>query len=570
MGRAGRIEYVRLCDIVMYVHLINTQKPVNRHQVLEDWIQTKTPVALYEAMLRTMERGYVPSERAKVEAKTFSMEHREVIRGASETTSGAKKKNSLSETFDEQQQKNPQEDREDDSDHDDVLEPETAQEHTSIFEYTETGADATEEDYTVPSMLGSPTSMDSPPAKDEDDKSSEDYSEEDFSDDFSDEAQEEEDVVVVVVEPPITIVVEPAPESQPLKSTTRQAETIECDVSLTPKNPVHENNHASPRTTGSPESSTSSHVEPNDNDNDNAKIGSEHLTFGMMMQHIPAYEDLPNYLTGGAQVCGLERPLGIALALLHVARHGLHISELRDLIELVLSRENKSASQECSKARDQDEFANLSTTSSRVFQSSTRDDNHDPSKLSNDDWAQLQRALPILGVIEAHSILILPFCVEGLRDCIWWRYLGSERMERRYHEYFILYFEAHAISFRRVEELPWHYNCCYRWKGLKDCLANIDTFRLFFTSTFKGELNSYWTLLSHGPLYVAPPLAAPESSRDEDLPQLLPPEEQRVVPFDLVKEYTKSLEDWYNVTKPTTSSLTTLIDTVRHASIIFI
>ncbi|GLD94504.1 hypothetical protein PINS_up003115 [Pythium insidiosum] len=251
---------------------------------------------------------------------------------------------------------------------------------------------------------------------------------------------------------------------------------------------------------------------------------------------------MPEYLTGGVYVPGLGELLGHALCLLYVSRHGLLQNELKFILNAVVTEEKQTASaaQSGSGLHRKASFSNVSSLA-----------DESPTAFSEDQWRALQRALKALGVLAVQDVLVLPICKEALRDVIWWRYIGSERGEQRYHQWLIRFFRIHPTTFRRVEELPWHLKRCYQWDALRSVLVNLPMFQLMYTANFKSELFGYWRLLIDGPL---PRYNAAEHSAAAASDSI-----SYTLPFDVVKEYGKSVDAWYRSARPTTKAFTSVV-----------
>ncbi|KAJ0396382.1 hypothetical protein P43SY_004139 [Pythium insidiosum] len=245
---------------------------------------------------------------------------------------------------------------------------------------------------------------------------------------------------------------------------------------------------------------------------------------------------MPEYLTGGVYVPGLGELLGHALGLLYVSRHGLLQNELKFILNAVVTEEKQTAQAEPGLQRK----ASFATVTSITDES--------PTAFTEEQWRALQRALKTLGVLSVQDVLVLPICKDVLRDVVWWRYIGSERGEQKYHQWLIRFFRIHPTTFRRVEELPWHLKRCYHWDALRSVLVNLPMFQLMYTANFKSELFSYWRLLIDGPL---PLYNAAEQSAHDGLSYTLP--------FDIVKEYGKSVDAWYKSARPTTKAFTAVV-----------
>ncbi|TYZ57135.1 hypothetical protein PybrP1_002569, partial [[Pythium] brassicae (nom. inval.)] len=247
-------------------------------------------------------------------------------------------------------------------------------------------------------------------------------------------------------------------------------------------------------------------------------------------------ELLPAYISGGRLVSPLGELLGRALCLLYVCRHGLLTNELRFILNAIVTEERESSQPLHRKAT----FSNVKNL-----------DAYRLTGFSEPEWKALLRALRELGVLFVQDVLVLPVCNEVLREVVWWRYIGSERREQTYHQWLIRFFRIHPTTFRRVEELPWHLQRCYQWDALRSVLVSLPMFQLLYTANYKHELFGYWRTLTDGPLLLYSAAAAGPSE---------PP--VFALPFDVVKEYGKSIEDWYKSARPPTKTFTPMVQLV--------
>ncbi|EQC30790.1 hypothetical protein SDRG_11551 [Saprolegnia diclina VS20] len=252
----------------------------------------------------------------------------------------------------------------------------------------------------------------------------------------------------------------------------------------------------------------------------------------------------PVYVTGGRDVLGLRGLLGKALCVLYVARHGLLVNELKSLVNAMAIAEKEhihGLPDENDDTRDLDSLLKESIPKllppKLAFQEST--------------WSTLLSALRTLGFLFLQDIVLFPMCYDSLRDLVYWRYIGSPKAEMAYHNWLVRFFICHPPTFRRVEELPWHLTFCKRWFALKEVLVNLPMFQLLFTANYKTELFSYWKTLSEGSAVggsVAPSSSDTVDNGDDQ-------RKHHPVTFDVVREYNKSLDDWYHCARPTTKQL---------------
>lgn len=250
-------------------------------------------------------------------------------------------------------------------------------------------------------------------------------------------------------------------------------------------------------------------------------------------------ELLPAYIAGGQPVSPLGELLGRAFCLLYVCRHGLLTNELRFILNAIVTEERESSQPLHRKAT----FSNVKNL-----------DAHRLTGFAEPEWKALLRALKVLGVLFVQDVLVLPLCKEVVREVVWWRYIGSERREQTYHQWLIRFFRIHPTTFRRVEELPWHLQRCYQWDALRTVLVSLPMFQLLYTANYKHELFGYWKTLTDGPLLLYTAANANTGGANEPLVYTLP--------FDVVKEYSKSMEDWYKSARPPTKTFTQMVQLV--------
>lgn len=248
---------------------------------------------------------------------------------------------------------------------------------------------------------------------------------------------------------------------------------------------------------------------------------------------IPGTKELPVYLSGGRYVPPLGELLGQALCLLYVSRHGMLVNELRYILNAVVldTRENEQQNQLHRKSS----FSNVRNMG----------DDSSLTAFSEDEWKALMRAMRPLGLLFFQNVIVLPICKEVVRDLVWWRYIGSEKVEQQYHQWMIRFFRIHPTTFRRVEELPWHLKRCFQWDALRHVLVNLAMFQLLYTANFKTELFGYWKTLTDGPLLLY----------NTDPPVF-------TKPFDIVREYGRSIDDWYRSARPPTKTFTPIVQLV--------
>ncbi|KDO35204.1 hypothetical protein SPRG_00050 [Saprolegnia parasitica CBS 223.65] len=259
----------------------------------------------------------------------------------------------------------------------------------------------------------------------------------------------------------------------------------------------------------------------------------------------------PVYVTGGREVLGLRGLLGKALCVLYVARHGLLVNELKSLVNAMAIAEKEhihGLPDENEEALNRDLDSLLKESFPKLL----------PPKLAFQEstWSTLLSALRTLGFLFLQDIVLFPLCADSLRDLVYWRYIGSPKAEMAYHNWLVRFFICHPPTFRRVEELPWHLTFCKRWHALKEVLVNLPMFQLLFTANYKTELFSYWKTLSEGSAVGGSVAPSSDVEGGDD------PRKQRPITFDVVREYNKSLDDWYHCARPSTKQLLPVLQTM--------
>jgi hypothetical protein len=219
-------------------------------------------------------------------------------------------------------------------------------------------------------------------------------------------------------------------------------------------------------------------------------------------------DPVPQYLLGGSPVKGVADWIGQALCLSFVSRIGLSIAELFDILEYI--------------ARDDlDEFfaakAAAGESSSIVRTPRLHEDN---ALVSQETKLALLRALDSIGAVSTNGDIWIPICEVKRRREIRNRYMKSEQGEyilsltsdgiytegmenlpsptSRWRHHMIRFFKRLPPCKRRAQEVPYQLEGTGRWQGLKDALADLDCFRIKWTSGNRSrwELYRMWKTLS--------------------------------------------------------------------------
>jgi hypothetical protein len=453
------------------------------HAVLEGWLVADSQAQLLESILRTMEVGYTPTDKAKADARQFLHENRSTL-----AADAASRRSVGSSSTSPEKQHASYAARSSGS-----VSPQKT--HFVIPEFSQRGARArTNMELPFDEVLHDSDGVDKPAYR-------------------RHNSQHETSEVVVSLRPEATKSVVASIPALPVTAAAA------VSGNATPANlTLAENSFPlKPR----PGSSTAE-----------SKSCDKLLSRTSM-------DSMPPYLTGGLYVSPLGDLLGRALSLLYVSRHGLLEKELKFILNAVVTEERQLA-ESTTKLHRKASFSNVKNLSTE-----------NPTAFSDAEWKALLRALKPLGILSVQDVLVLPTCKEVLRDVVWWRYIGSERAEQQYHQWLIRFFRIHPTTFRRVEELPWHLKRCYQWDTLRNVLVNLPMFQLLYTANYKNELFGYWKLLMDGPL---PLYSVTDATSCEQLTY--------AVAFDVVKEYGKSVEDWYKAAKPTTKVFTAMLQLV--------
>ncbi|OQS04179.1 hypothetical protein THRCLA_03571 [Thraustotheca clavata] len=306
----------------------------------------------------------------------------------------------------------------------------------------------------------------------------------------------------------------------------------------------------SPQTSCSHDDCEESHTLPPQPETPNTPQNTDkkHTMQPVPSRHAVSY---PIYVTGGREIVGLQNLLGKALCLLYVARHGLLLHELKSLVNAMILSEKEHIVGVPDEIEDPND---------REFDSLLREvyPKVSKSKMAFQDslWTSLLNSLKALGFIFLQDIVLFPLCYDALRDLVYWRYIGSPKAEQAYHNWLVRFFTCHPPSFRRVEELPWHLTFCKRWHALKEVLVNLPMFQLLFTANFKTELFSYWKTLSEGSVVNG------STTESCDVSDGTTKQAKQVITFDVVREYNKSLDDWYHAMRPSTKQLLPVIQSM--------
>ena len=134
------------------------------------------------------------------------------------------------------------------------------------------------------------------------------------------------------------------------------------------------------------------------------------------------------------------------------------------------------------------------------------------------------------------------FSHEIYREVVYEKYIGTQESLIRWHHLMAKFFGQLPPCDRKLECLPYHLEVAGLWSRVKNCLTDIEMFRLWWTPKFKKEFISLWASLT----------ARPELNSINRENQLISNESQanpRPV-YDIVEEYAKSLDEFRDVKEP--------------------
>lgn len=258
-----------------------------------------------------------------------------------------------------------------------------------------------------------------------------------------------------------------------------------------------------------------------------------------------APHQLPPYLAGGCYVGPLSKLLGRALALLYVSRYGLFLTELRSILEEMHLDEEQATNFDDRRRSELDKAYHTAGMSNKKQEITL--------VISEDEWDALIRALNALDILTRRGILVLPMCNDTLRGIIWKRYLGSEEQECYYHNLLIRHFQHQPVTFRKIEELPWHLTQCRQWEELRATLVFLPNFQLLYTKEYKIELFSLWQMLIEGPSLIC----GANQIQNQDFCKN--PPSGGAIYMDIVKEYARHIEEWRKSTKPSAQMISRIV-----------
>lgn len=195
-----------------------------------------------------------------------------------------------------------------------------------------------------------------------------------------------------------------------------------------------------------------------------------------------------------------------------------------------------------------------------------------------------------VGVLHSpdNQVLVLPSDSEFIRQVVYEDYVKARGGEAVWHGHLIKHFQEENNSMRRCEELPWHLQICRRWHTMKDCLVDLNTFKMMYDSSdLRDEFMAYWVTLTEGPMFVTDDshrnaMVARQKQAEEALRgDRTDPELNRVLMeldmaaalglsekaartmllqnqvscFDVVEEFNRSVELWVQRQRPTVTEI---------------
>lgn len=160
---------------------------------------------------------------------------------------------------------------------------------------------------------------------------------------------------------------------------------------------------------------------------------------------------------------------GKILSMVYVSRNGLLIDEIKGLLNLITTGN----------------VNNISPTAANI-------------ELPFDDLIFRK----LLLVLQDFTMVVndmYSFTHEIYREVVYDKYIGSKDLLIRWHNLLAKYFGHFPSSDRKIVVLPYHLEQAGSWTRVKNCLTEIEMFRLWWKPKYKSDLIKFWASLTRNP-----------------------------------------------------------------------
>ena len=139
------------------------------------------------------------------------------------------------------------------------------------------------------------------------------------------------------------------------------------------------------------------------------------------------------------------------------------------------------------------------------------------------------------------------FSHEIYREVVYEKYIGSSDALTRWHHLMARFFGQLPPCDRKLVCLPYHLEVAGSWSKVKNCLTEIDMFKLWWTPKFKKEFIKFWVSLTARPDTRTKRRGGAQGS------SISTPNEPSGRPrpvYDIVEEYARSLDEYRDSREP--------------------
>eukprot|EP01041_Mallomonas_annulata_P007718 gene7718-15792_t len=137
------------------------------------------------------------------------------------------------------------------------------------------------------------------------------------------------------------------------------------------------------------------------------------------------------------------------------------------------------------------------------------------------------------------------FSHEIYREVVYEKFICSHESLINWHHLMARFFGQLPPCDRKLECLPYHLEVAGSWTRVKNCLTDIEMFRLWWTPKFKKEFIKLWASLT------ARPSTKSKEMDTEEIGTATGEMQGKARPvYDIVEEYAKSLDEYRDIREP--------------------
>lgn len=149
---------------------------------------------------------------------------------------------------------------------------------------------------------------------------------------------------------------------------------------------------------------------------------------------------------------------------------------------------------------------------------------------------------------------------EIYREVIYTKYICSRESLIKWHNVLARFFGQLPPCGRKLSALPYHLETAGSWSKVKNCLTDIEMFQLWWTPKYKSDFIQFWASLTRVTAQEDDVDTSSKTKNNTDTGKKKKNKEKPI--YDMVEEYTKSLDEYRIAKHPSDEVVSGLILTI--------